>query len=70
MRGVLTGGYVINGVAYVSMQCTWRIHRLIGGSCLLDCTYLKNRTIDGLDVDGGMIMGLGRLGYKKGYKEG
>ena len=22
MRGVLTGGYVINGVAYVSMQCT------------------------------------------------
>ena len=38
MRGVLTGGYVINGVAYVSMQCTWRIHRLIQGSCLLICS--------------------------------
>ena len=65
MRGVLTGGYVINGVAYVSMQCTWRIQRLIQGSCLLDCTYLKIWTIDGLPVIDGWLWDFYTLDIKK-----
>ena len=58
MRDVLTVVYVVEGVAYVSGQGRWRIQRLIQGSCLLGCIYLKNRLIDRLGVEGGMVMGM------------